>query len=57
MTGTIRPRDATELRQAVEWALGEGVTLDVRGEGSKLALGKPLRCAQVLDLRHRRLRP
>ncbi len=50
MTGTIRPRDAKELRQAVEWALGEGVTLDVRGEGSKLALGKPLRCAHVLDL-------
>jgi glycolate oxidase FAD binding subunit len=50
MTGTIRPRDAKELRQAVEWALNEGVTLDVRGESSKLALGKPLRCAQVLDL-------
>ncbi|WP_428681475.1 glycolate oxidase subunit GlcE [Reyranella sp.] len=50
MTGTIRPRDAKELRQAVEWALNEGATLDVRGEGSKLALGKPLQCAQVLDL-------
>ena len=50
MTGTIRPRDAKELRQAVEWALNEGVTLDVRGEGSKLVLGKPLRCDQVLDL-------
>ncbi len=50
MTGTIRPRDAKELRQAVEWALGEGVALDVRGEGSKLMLGKPLRCDQVLDL-------
>lgn len=50
MTGTIKPRDAKELRQAVEWALGEGVTLDVRGEGSKLTLGKPMRCAQVLDL-------
>lgn len=50
MTGTIKPRDAKELRQAVEWALGEGVTLDVRGEGSKLALGKPMQCAQVLDL-------
>jgi len=50
MTGTIRPRDAKELRQAVEWALGEGVTLDVRGEGSKLALGRPMQCAQVLDL-------
>ncbi|WP_425066262.1 glycolate oxidase subunit GlcE [Reyranella sp.] len=50
MTITIKPRSAEELRQAVEWALGEGVTLDVRGEGSKLALGKPLRCDQVLDL-------
>jgi glycolate oxidase FAD binding subunit len=50
MTGTIKPRDAKELRQSVEWALNEGVTLDVRGEGSKLALGKPMQCAQVLDL-------
>jgi glycolate oxidase FAD binding subunit len=50
MTGTIRPRDAKELRQAVEWALNEGATLDVRGEGSKLVLGKPLHCDQVLDL-------
>ena len=50
MTDTIKPRDAKELRQAVEWALGEGATLDVRGEGSKLVLGKPLHCDQVLDL-------
>lgn len=50
MTATIKPRDAKELRQAVEWALNEGVTLDVRGEASKLALGKPMLCAQVLDL-------
>jgi glycolate oxidase FAD binding subunit len=50
MTATIKPRDAKELRQAVEWALNEGVTLDVRGEGSKLALGKPMQCDQVLDL-------
>jgi len=50
MSGTIKPRDAKELRQAVEWALGESVTLDVRGEGSKLALGKPMQCGQVLDL-------
>jgi glycolate oxidase FAD binding subunit len=50
MTGTIKPRDAKELRQAVEWALNEGATLDIRGQGSKLALGKPMRCDQVLDL-------
>ena len=39
MTGTLAPRDSKELRQAVEWALNEGVTLDVRGGGSKLSLG------------------
>jgi glycolate oxidase FAD binding subunit len=50
MAGTIKPRDAKELRQAVEWALSEGTTLDVRGQGSKLALGKPMASGQVLDL-------
>ena len=47
---TLAPRDAKELQQAVEWALNEGVTLDVRGGGSKLQLGKPMKCDQVLDL-------
>src|SRR5215469_11177460 len=46
----IRPRDSKELKQAVEWALNDGVTLDVRGQGSKLVLGKPMQCDQVLDL-------
>jgi glycolate oxidase FAD binding subunit len=50
MSGTIRPRDAGELRQAVEWALNEGKTLDVRGSGSKTDLGKPMNCDQILDL-------
>jgi glycolate dehydrogenase FAD-binding subunit len=50
MAGTIKPRDSKELRQAVEWALAGNVTLDVRGQGSKLALGKPMHCDQVLDL-------
>ena len=50
MAETIRPRDADEVRQAVEWALSEGVTLDVRGSGSKLVLGQPMQCDRVLDL-------
>jgi glycolate oxidase FAD binding subunit len=50
MTGTLAPRDSKELRQAVEWALNEAVTLDVRGGGSKRSLGKPMICDQVLDL-------
>jgi len=47
---TLGPRNAKELQQAVEWALNEGTTLDVRGGGSKLDIGKPMRCDQVLDL-------
>jgi glycolate oxidase FAD binding subunit len=50
MAGTIKPRNSKELRQAVEWALADNVTFDVRGQGSKLALGKPMRCDHVLDL-------
>ncbi len=50
MAGTIKPRDSRELRQAVDWALNDGLTLDVRGQGSKLALGKSMTCDQVLDL-------
>ena len=50
MAVTIKPRDAKELRQVVEWALNDGATLDVRGTGSKLALGKPMQASQVLDI-------
>lgn len=50
MSGTIRPRDARELRQAVEWALNEDVTLEILGSGSKRAIGKPTESDQVLDL-------
>jgi len=50
MTSTIKPRSPEELRQAVEWALNDGKTLDVRGSGSKIALGKPMDCDQLLDL-------
>ena len=50
MSRTIKPRSSAELRQAVEWALADNVTLDVRGTGSKRALGKPMQCDVVLDL-------
>src|SRR5471032_1362857 len=50
MSATIKPRDASELQKAVEWALNERATLDVRGTGSKISLGRPMRCDQVLDV-------
>ena len=48
MTETIAPRDAKELRQAVEWALNDDVTLDVRGGGSKLGWGAPPRRVDLI---------
>jgi len=50
MAGTIKPRNSKDLQEAVAWSLSEGSTLDVRGSGSKLDLGKPMRCDQILDL-------
>jgi glycolate oxidase FAD binding subunit len=50
MAATIKPRNSKELQEAVAWALSEGATLDVRGSGSKLDLGKPMQCDQVLDV-------
>jgi glycolate oxidase FAD binding subunit len=50
MSNTIKPRSPEELRQAVEWALSEGATLDVRGTASKISLGRPMRCDHVLDV-------
>jgi glycolate oxidase FAD binding subunit len=50
MSATIKPRSPEELRQAVEWALNEGATLDVRGTSSKISLGRPMRCDQILDV-------
>src|SRR5471032_990951 len=50
MSATIKPRDANELQNAVAWALSEGATLDVRGTASKISLGRPMRCDQVLDV-------
>jgi len=50
MTASLRPRDAAEVREAVDWALGSGTTLDVRGRSSKIALGAPMACGAILDL-------
>jgi glycolate oxidase FAD binding subunit len=50
MTTTLRPRDAEELRRTVDWALNDGVQLDIEGQGSKRAYGPPHRAAHRLSL-------
>ena len=47
---TLRPRNPEELRRTVEWALNDGVALDIEGRGSKRAYGQPRAAAHVLSL-------
>lgn len=50
MTDTLKPRDAKEVVDAVRWALGDEKALEVAGQGSKRALGRPSQTDLTLDL-------
>ncbi len=50
MTETLKARDPKDVANAVQWALGEGKTIEVVGHGSKRAIGRPLATDLVLDL-------
>lgn len=46
----IKPETEEQLRDSIQWALGEALTLDVIGSGSKRALGRPMQAQHCLDL-------
>ena len=50
MTDALKPRDAKDVEDAVRWALAEGKTLEVVGQGTKRALGRPRQSDLTLDL-------
>jgi len=50
LTDTLIPRDAEDVRDAVQWALGEGSALEIIGQGSKRSLGRPAQADLTLDL-------
>jgi glycolate dehydrogenase FAD-binding subunit len=50
MTDVIKPRDAKEVEQAVAWALSEEKPLEIVGQGSKRAIGRPSQTDLTLDL-------
>ena len=50
MTDTLRPRDAKEVEDAVRWALGNDKALEVAGQGTKRAIGRPSQTDLTLDL-------
>jgi glycolate dehydrogenase FAD-binding subunit len=47
---TLRPRDAQDVAAAVEWAAGEGKTLEIVGRGSKRGVGRAAQWDLTLDL-------
>ena len=47
---TLRPRDAKDVATAVEWAAGEGKTLEIVGRGSKRGIGRAAQWDLTLDL-------
>src|SRR5271156_2558915 len=50
MNEHLRPRDAAEVEQAVQWALAGGKALEIVGRGSKRAIGRAAQWDATLDL-------
>ncbi len=50
MTDVLKPRDAKEVEDAVRWALGNDKALELVGQGSKRALGRPCQTDTTIDL-------
>src|SRR3984893_8051343 len=50
MVHTLRPRDAKDVASVVEWAAGEGKTLEIVGRGSKRGIGRAAQWDLSLDL-------
>ena len=50
MTDTLKPRDARQVGEAVQWALSEEKPLELIGQGTKRALGRPSQTDLTLDL-------
>src|SRR5258707_451253 len=50
MTDILKPRDAKDVEDAVQWALGQGKALEIVGQGSKRAIGRPAQTDLTLDL-------
>src|SRR4029079_17988602 len=50
MADTLKPRDGKDAEAAVQWALAEGKTLEVIGQGSKRGIGRAAQWDMTLDL-------
>ena len=50
MADTLKPRDGKEVEEAVRWALANDKPLELAGQGTKRAIGRPSQTDLTLDL-------
>ena len=50
MNHLITPENSDQVLDAIQWALSDKAPLDIRGQGSKLAIGRPMQADHVLDI-------
>jgi glycolate oxidase FAD binding subunit len=50
MATVLKPADPEQLREAVAWAAGQGVPLEIAGAGSKGGLGRPVDAEHRLEV-------
>jgi len=50
MADTLKPRDGKEVEDAVRWALANDKALELAGQGTKRAIGRPSQTDLTLDL-------
>jgi glycolate oxidase FAD binding subunit len=50
MADALKAGDAKDVEEAVQWALAEGKSLEIVGQGTKRALGRPAQSDATLDL-------
>jgi glycolate oxidase FAD binding subunit len=50
MADNLKPRDAKEVEQAIQWALANDKTFEIVGRGSKRAVGRAAQWDATLDL-------
>jgi glycolate oxidase FAD binding subunit len=50
MADTLRARDAKDIEATVQWAIADGKSLEIVGQGSKRALGRAAQFDATLDL-------
>src|SRR5262249_1481408 len=50
VTDTLKPRSAKDVEDAVQWALGNGRALELVGNATKRAIGRPAQSDLTLDL-------